>query len=506
MKLPKENMNTYLTPVTTPEMVDQAAHWAHEAHLISAQQTPEIRASWLVSIAQGLRDNSDELIALAMTDTNLSRKRLEGELTRSAFQLELLAEEIRSGVALDAVIDHADPHWGMGPRPDIRRVNVPLGVIGVFGASNFPFAFSVIGGDSASALAAGCAVLHKIHPGHLALARRTAEIVIDVLHGAGAPDGLFGVVEGREAAVALVQHPLVKAIGFTGSTAGGRALFDLACARPEPIPFFGELGSINPVFVLPGAWGRRQEEILAGYANSFTMGMGQFCTKPGLLFVPAGEKENGGYEKLVALLREVQLDKLLTPGLHESYLTTRDEVSKLAGIKVLVPGSDDEKPEPTVFTIDIHDVRYNPEVLHREMFGPATILVEYEDTAQLVELAGQLQGQLTVTLHADDDDDLTTLMEAITAKTGRVVFNEWPTGVTVSYAQHHGGPYPATTAPSATSVGTASIGRFMRPVAYQGLPDSALPPSIQESNPWGIARRVDGQFHPAAGDGATDEF
>src|SRR5699024_10519024 len=273
---------------------------------------------WLVSIAQGLRDNSDELIALAMTDTNLSRKRLEGELTRSAFQLELLAEEIRSGVALDAVIDHADPHWGMGPRPDIRRVHVPLGVLGVFGSSNFPCAFSVIGGDSASALAAGCAVLHKIHPGHLALARRTAEIVIDVLHGAGAPDGLFGVVEGREAAVALVQHPLVKAIGFTGSTAGGRALFDLACARPEPIPFFGELGSINPVFVLPGAWGRRQEEILAGYANSFTMGMGQFCTKPGLLFVPAGEKENGGYEKLVALLREVQLDKLLTPGLHES--------------------------------------------------------------------------------------------------------------------------------------------------------------------------------------------
>src|SRR5699024_2598590 len=223
-----------------------------------------------------------------------------------------------------------------------------------------------------------------------------------VLHGAGAPDGLFGVVEGREAAVALVQHPLVKAIGFTGSTAGGRALFGLACARPEPIPFFGELGSINPVFVLPGAWGRRQEEILAGYANSFTMGMGQFCTKPGLLFVPAGEKENGGYEKLVALLREVQLDKLLTPGLHESYLTTRDGASKLARRAVLVRGSADREAEPPVFTIGRHDVRYSAGVLLREMFGPATILVEYEDTAQLVDLAGQLRGQLPVPLHADE--------------------------------------------------------------------------------------------------------
>ncbi len=220
-----------------------------------------------------------------------AKPRLRGELKRTVFQLRLFAAEIRQGEHFDATIDHADPGWGMGPRPDLRRLNVPIGVVGVFGASNFPFAFSVMGGDSASALAAGCAVVHKAHDGHLNLAVRTAETVTAALDAAGAPSGLFSLVTGRPAAEALVDHPAVKAIGFTGSTAGGRALFNRAAARPEPIPFFGELGGINAVFVTEGAWAARREEILSGYAGSFTMGMGQFCTKPGLLFVPRGQTD-----------------------------------------------------------------------------------------------------------------------------------------------------------------------------------------------------------------------
>lgn len=488
-------MNTDLT-ATSPAHVDEAAGRAHEAYLVSAAQTPTTRADWLVAVADAIRANADELVALAAAETNLTEPRLRTELHRTAFQLDLFADEVRAGVVLDATVDHADPGWGMGPRPDIRRANVPLGVVGVFGASNFPFAFSVIGGDSASALAAGCAVLHKIHPGHPELATRTAEVVAGALDEAGAPDGLFAVVEGQDAGVALVEHPLVKAIGFTGSTAGGRALFDRACARPEPIPFFGELGSINPVFVLPGAWRRRSAEILEGYAGSFTMGMGQFCTKPGVLFVP----QDGAIDvrvRLAEALEGVALARLLTPRLRDSYGTARDEVAGLGGVETLVPGSDDEIPAPTVLAVDAEQVRRNPEVLRREMFGPATILVRYGDEAELPGLAASMEGQLTATVHADDHDEAGELLGILTGKAGRVLWNGWPTGVTVSYAQHHGGPYPATTAPSTTSVGTASIGRFMRPVSYQDLPDSALPPALQELNPWGIPRRVDGRFEPA---------
>ena len=496
-------MHTDLTVATTAEQLDRAARAAHGAYLVSAAQTPSTRASWLTGIAEGLRANADELVALAAEETNLADPRLRGELKRSAFQLDLFAAEVRAGVPLDATIDHADPDWGMGPRPDIRRVNVPLGVIGVFGASNFPFAFSVMGGDSAAGLAAGCAVLHKIHPGHQRLALRTAEIVVDSLAGAGAPDGLFAVLDGREAATALVDHPLVKAIGFTGSTAGGRALFDRAAARPEPIPFFGELGSINPVFVLPEAWRHRSQEILEGYAGSFTMGMGQFCTKPGVLFVPDDGDGDRIRETLTAVLADAPRAKLLTPGLRESFGEVRDEVASLEGVETLVPGSDDEAPAPTVLAVDAEQVRRTPEVLHQEMFGPATVVVRYRDAAALPELAELMEGQLTATVHGDDGDESAALVDSLTGKAGRVLWNGWPTGVTVSYAQHHGGPYPATTASGTTSVGTAAIGRFMRPVAYQDLPDAALPPALQESNPWGIVRRVDGHFVPTGPDGAA---
>lgn len=492
-------MTTTLTIATTPEQVDTAAQEAHAAFLVSAAQSPSTRASWLRAVAEALRTNAAELIPLGMADTHLAEPRLLGELRRSAFQLDLFADEVRSGVVLDATVDHADADWGMGPRPDIRRVNVPLGVVGVFGASNFPFAFSVMGGDSAAALAAGCAVLHKIHPGHRQLAVRTAEIVIGALRDTGAPEGLFAVVDGRPAAEALVDHPLVKAIGFTGSTAGGRALFDRANARPVPIPFYGELGSINPVFVLPSAWENRSEDILAGFAGSFTMGMGQFCTKPGVLFVPDTATPEQLRNTLAGALQAAPLAPLLTPGLREGFGQARDEVAAADGVEALIPGSDEEAPSPTVLLVDADTVARDPEVLHREMFGPAAVVVRYRDGSDLPRLAQQMGGQLTATIQADDGDNAAELLDTLTGIAGRVLWNGWPTGVTVSYAQQHGGPYPATTAPGTTSVGTAAIGRFLRPVAYQDVPDAALPQALRDSNPWSIARRVDGRFESEGG-------
>ncbi|MHA7272811.1 aldehyde dehydrogenase (NADP(+)) [Arthrobacter sp. TMT4-20] len=485
-----------MTAITLPiavttEDVDHAARAAHQAFLHVATEAPSLRANRLTAVAAALRAHAGELVELGQADTHLAPARLQGELKRTAFQLDLFAEEVIAGIPLDATIDHADADWGMGPRPDIRRVNVPLGVVGVFGASNFPFAFSVIGGDSASALAAGCAVLHKIHGGHRTLAVRTAEIVTEALRESGSPDHLFSVIEGRTAAEALVDHSLVKAIGFTGSTAGGRALFNRASSRPEPIPFYGELGSINPVFVLPQAWESRSQSILTGYAASFTAGMGQFCTKPGVLFVPDTYSEEDLRGVLEPELGHAALSELLTPGLRESFGHARDEAAAHDGVTALIPGSDDLVPAPTVLLTDSTVVAANPEILHLEMFGPATLVVRYQQPEELPGLAVLMEGQLTASIHADDADDAASLIDAVTGIAGRVLWNGWPTGVTVSYAQQHGGPYPATTSHT-TSVGTAAIGRFTRPVAYQDLPDRELPVPLQEANPWNVARRVDG--------------
>jgi acyl-CoA reductase-like NAD-dependent aldehyde dehydrogenase len=436
-------------------------------------------------------------VGIAAEETHLGEARLRGELNRSVFQLRLFAAEIRAGEHFDATIDHADPEWGMGPRPDLRRLNVPIGVVGVFGASNFPFAFSVIGGDSASALAAGCAVVHKAHDGHPQLAQRTAAVVVEALDAAGAPSGLFSLVTGRAAAEALVDHPLVKAIGFTGSTAGGRALFDRANARPEPIPFFGELGGINAVFVTEKAWAARRDEILQGYAGSFTLGMGQFCTKPGLLFVPGGQAEKVR-EVLADALAGFAPARLLSDRLHDGFTGAVQSLQTGTGVDVLIEGDFAETPAPTLLHTTAAAVREDPSILRQEMFGPASVLVEYGDESELPALAELLEGQLTTTLQAEPDDDLPELTARLVDISGRVLWNGWPTGVTVSYAQHHGGPYPATTS-ATTSVGTAAIRRFLRPVAYQTFPENQLPEPLRDSNPWNVPQRVDGTWQrPAA--------
>lgn len=478
---------------TSAEQANSLIEEAHTAYEKARDADPDTRAGWLEAIAVGLERHADELVGLAKQDTHLDETRLRGELKRSVFQLRLFIDEIGRGENLDATIDRQDADWGMGPRPDIRRVNLPLGVIGVFGASNFPFAFSVMGGDSASALAAGCAVVHKIHEGHLELGLRTGEIVRQALASGGAPAGLFATITGRQAAEALVDHPLVKAIGFTGSAAGGRALFDRTARRPEPIPFYGELGSINPVFVTEQAWTLRRDRILAEYAASFTMGMGQFCTKPGLLFAPvtdAGELRGVMQQGLDG----TPTAPLLSPKLRAGFDNAVSGVRNAEGVDVLIPGDTAEAPRPTVLLTTAAAVLKNPGILGQEMFGPATLIVQYEPGTNLAGLASLLEGQLTATVQAEPAEDLADLVAVLRERSGRVLWNGWPTGVTVTYAQHHGGPYPATTAAGTTSVGTAAIGRFMRPVAYQSFPPAQLPPALQDGNPWGIVRRVDGRW------------
>ncbi|WP_203138682.1 aldehyde dehydrogenase (NADP(+)) [Microbacterium sp. JZ31] len=478
---------------------DEAVRAAHAAFLEARTRTREERASWLEAIADELEAHREELVGLAGEDTHLPEARLNGELTRSAFQLRLLADEVRTGAFLDATIDHADPDWGMGPRPDLRRINVPLGVVGVFGASNFPFAFSVMGGDSASALAAGCAVVHKVHDAHVGLGRRTVELVVDALARAGAPDGLFSGLIGLEAGTALVDHPLTRAIGFTGSERVGRLLLDRAAARPEPIPFYGELGSINPVVVTPAAWRERADEILSGFVASMTLGLGQFCTKPGLLFLPAEAAERAR-EQLPALLRDapVGAGAMLSDGVREGFLHNRELVQDTPGVEVLLEGGAGDPPSPALFAANAGDLDADSPVLTREMFGPAGVVVAYASEAELLATLNRLPGQLTGGVHGADGEAVGAIASALTDRAGRVLRDGWPTGVTVSYAQQHGGPYPATTS-GTTSVGTAAVGRFLRPVAFQDFADADLPPELQEANPLRIPRRVDGVWVRAEG-------
>jgi NADP-dependent aldehyde dehydrogenase len=482
--------------------VDEAVTRAHAAFEAATEASPADRSGWLHALAAILDANRDELVELAHQETRLPMPRLNGELTRTAFQLRLLADEVSAGEFVDATIDHADPDWGMGPRPDLRRMNRPLGVVAVFGASNFPFAFSVLGGDTASALAAGCSVVHKGHPDHPRLAQRTADLAREALAAAGAPQSLFEFVADREAGVPLVEHPLVAAVGFTGSTAGGRALFDRAAARPVPIPFFGELGSTNPVFVTAAAWEARGDGILRGYAGSATLGMGQFCTKPGFLVVPDAEPRA---EVLADAAAQSPRFGLLSERLREGFDGAVDAmIGRSARELVRLPGdgSSDgdgdgdggDSPAPVFLSLSAEQVLADPTVLEAEMFGPASVVVRGADARVLEQVAATLKGQLTATVWAEPSDDITGLVGILAGKAGRILYNDWPTGVTVSYAQQHGGPYPASTAPSTTSVGTAAIRRFLRPVAYQGMPDAALPPELRDANPLGIRRRVDGRW------------
>lgn len=467
--------------------IGEAVASADRVHRSGALSDPEVRRTALYAIADALEAHRREIVDLAGEETHLAAARLEGELTRTTFQLRFLGDEAVGGARLGATIDHADASWGMGPRPDLRSVARPIGVVAVFGASNFPFAFSVVGGDTASALAAGCPVVHKGHPAHPRLARRTAEIAIEALDVAGLPAGVFALVEGQAEGVRLVQHPLVRAVAFTGSTAAGRSLFDLAAARPEPIPFFGELGSTNPVFVTERAWAVRAAAIATGYLGSVELGRGQFCTKPGFLAAPAGAGE-----VIAAAAGEDSDAVLLTSGLRDGYEASLAAFAAKPGVEVLCGGgSAAEAPPLSLLRVSAETIIADPELLEHEIFGPASVIVEYRDPAQLEQLAVLIGGQLTATVHAEPGEDVAALIDLLAERSGRIVWNAWPTGVSVSYAQVHGGPYPATTT-GTTSVGSAAIDRFQRHVAYQDVPQEFLPAEIRDDNPRRVPQRIDG--------------
>lgn len=449
------------------------------------------RRTALDAVADMLDTHADELVLLAIAESHLTEGRLRGELKRTTFQLRLFGEVLDEGSFLDARIDHADAGWAMGPRPDLRRVLEPVGPVVVFAASNFPFAFSVAGGDTASALAAGCPVILKAHFGHPKLSARTGRLVVEALSGVGAPESLFTVIFGEEAGRQALTDRRVKAASFTGSIAGGRALLDLANARPEPIPFFGEMGSINPVFVTAAAAQLRAEQIARGLIDSFTLGAGQFCTKPGVVFVP----ENSSLVEYLGRLPLPSAAPLLNDRIQCGYTAA---LEGLAGHpKVGVLSHDDDTfgtpPTPTVLTSTLEAVLSDPEVLLAECFGPTVLVVGYQDESDLLTAAQAIIGQLTATIVGEEGDRIVPeLMRLLAGKAGRLLWNQWPTGVSVTYAQQHGGPYPATTAASSTSVGTGAISRFLRPVAYQGFPLGLLPAALDDENSLGIPRRVDG--------------
>lgn len=426
------------------------------------------------------------MIATADAETALGVPRITGELARTAFQLRAFAGIVDEGTFLDVIIDHPDPAAHPIPRPDLRRYKIPLGVVAVYAASNFPLAFSVPGGDTASALAAGCPVVVKAHPDHPATSVLCADILRRAAVAAGLPADTVVLLHGFEAGVELVKHPLIAAAGFTGSVPGGRALFDAAAARPRPIPFYGELGSLNPVVVTAAAAAERAEQIGTGLAGSFTLGNGQFCTKPGLVLAPAGPDGDRLVGALTGAAQGALPGVLLDSRMRDTFLKGAAARAALPGVTVPVePGEVPGDPlavRPGYVEVAARDLAGQDayEVLLEECFGPLTVVVRYGDDAELGAVLDRLPGNLTATAHlgadeaAEPDGSAVALLARLTALAGRVLVNGWPTGVAVAAAQHHGGPYPATTSTS-TSVGGTAIERWLRPVAYQDTPPALLP-------------------------------
>ncbi|MFD4952360.1 aldehyde dehydrogenase (NADP(+)) [Streptomyces sp. NPDC058451] len=483
----------------TAQEVDAVVRAAHEARAALADRA--VRAAFLRSAADRLEGARDRLVEAADAETALGPVRLTGELARTCYQLRAIADIVDEGAFLDVIINHPDAD-ATPPIPDLRRHKVPLGVVAVYSASNFPFAFSVAGGDTASALAAGCPVVVKAHPDHPAL----SELVARVLRGAaahhGVPETVIGLVHGFEAGVELVRHPLVAAAGFTGSVRGGRALFDAAAARPAPIPFHGELGSLNPVLVTEAAAAERAEAIGAGLAGSMTLGVGQFCVKPGLVLVPSGAAGDGLVKSLTDAVSDTDPGVLLDHRMRDNFLTGVAERSTLPGVESPVTAGAGGEHSVSAGFLTVPAARLTEEGQHdlllEECFGPVTVVARYEDETEAEAVLSRLPGNLTATVHLSAEEAAgqgrgAELLARLTPLAGRVLVNGWPTGVAVAAAQHHGGPYPATTSTS-TSVGGTAIERWMRPVAYQNTPEALLPPELRDDNPLGLPRRFNGRL------------
>jgi 2,5-dioxopentanoate dehydrogenase len=487
-------------PATTQD-IDEACNRAADAFSELAAFSGHDRARLLRRIAENLQAEGAAIVERANLETGLPLPRLQSELKRTTGQLILFADVLEEGSWVNARIDEADRERKPLPRSDIRSMLRPLGPVAVFGASNFPLAFSVAGGDTASALAAGNPVVVKAHPAHPGTSELVGKIIQTTVKDSGFPTGMFSLLfdAGIEIGIALVQHPAIKAVAFTGSAGGGQALMRLAAERPEPIPCYAEMGSTNPLFVLSGAMRERGAQIAQSLQASFTLGSGQFCTKPGMVFLPADQSAD--FER--SLQEKVgQLEPLLmlTPGIASKYNQAIEQ--RVAGRRAKLIAGNNKNSEntsascaATVFRVSLDDFLQHPE-LAEEVFGPTTVLVHYGTESDLLPAAQQLQGHLTATIHGTEEDLARAheLIRVLETKVGRIVFNGFPTGVEVSHAMVHGGPFPATSDGRSTSVGTQAIWRFVRPVCYQDFPDAALPPELQKSNPLGLMRMVNGTF------------
>jgi NADP-dependent aldehyde dehydrogenase len=458
--------------------LDSQVKDAHAAWLQVRDWESSKIVTLLESIAEALDLAKADLVPVAMEETNLPEVRLTGEVGRTTGQLRLMARAVEDRSFLDITIDHADSSL-TPPRPDLRMKTTSLGVVGVFGASNFPFAFGVAGGDTASALAAGCAVVIKVNPGHPRVSRMVGEIMIAAAQKAGAPAGLISLVEDFDAGMALVEHPLTAAIAFTGSTHGGRALFDAANRRANPIPFYGELGGLNPVFVTRSIASDKAKETAEGFLGSITMGAGQFCTKPGFLIVDGASHINA---ELATLVSAVPAQKLLNSNIVKLHDRNRDEISGVSGMRLLAQNSEGGDTNVSVFTISAKDFLAAGDSARREVFGPTAVVVDCADTDELIAVAESFSGTLTSGIHAIENDpmDLSKLISIVERISGRIVWNQWPTGLAVTWAMQHGGPYPASTNPLFTSVGAKAILRFRRPITYQNFPQKYLSPVLKD--------------------------
>ncbi len=469
--------------VGTPALVDQACAAAEAAFPALAATSRETRARFLDAIADEIEARGDAITEIGTQETGLPAARLQGERGRTTGQLRLFASHIRAGDYLDRRHDAALPDRQPLPRPDLRMVQRPIGPVAVFGASNFPLAFSVAGGDTASALAAGCPVVVKGHSAHPGTGEIVAQAIEAAIKSCNLPAGVFSLVQGgkRDVGEALVQHPAIRAVGFTGSLGGGRALFNLCAQRPDPIPFFGELGSVNPMFLLPAALSARGEALAKGWAASLTMGAGQFCTNPGIAVLIDGPDADAFATTAKAALDPTPAQTMLTDGMAEAYRTGRDRMATATGVRsLLTTACDGRQATPNLFEVSGTDWLAD-HMLAEEVFGPLGLIIRVQDAAEMQAIANSLQGQLTCTLHLDDGD--TTLGQALLPilerKAGRILANGFPTGVEVADSMVHGGPYPASTNFGATSVGTMSIRRWLRPVCYQNLPDALLPEDLR---------------------------
>lgn len=481
--------------------VEQAVKLAAAAFDSFSQTSGAVRGKLLRTIASNIEALGDALVSRATQETGLPEGRIKNETGRTCGQLRLFASLVEEGSWVDARIDHADPERQPLPKPDVRSMLRPLGPVVVFGASNFPLAFSVAGGDTASALAGGNPVIVKAHHAHPGTSELVGNAVKAAVDECGLHEGVFSLIYGSGTAVgtALVKHPLVKAGGFTGSRSGGRALLDVASSRPEPIPFYAEMSSVNPVVILPEVLKEKGEQLAAGLHGSVTLGAGQFCTNPGLIFLENSAATDAFVAKLSELMGASATQTMLTPGISASYHEGVKTRAAAAGVETVAQVSANGKSQcegfTALFRTDVKTFLASHD-LGDEIFGPTTLVITYENKEELLAAIRGLEGQLTGTVHGTDEElaDNTELLAALEQKVGRLVFNSFPTGVEVGHAMVHGGPYPATSDGRSTSVGTRAIFRFTRQVCYQGFPDSVLPDELKEENPLGIYRLVDGEL------------